>query len=115
MSVRISEAQITKAVMAHWRSLKKPDTLVAGIPNMGAQGQYGLTAGLPDLMILAPGLPVGFIELKADKGRISEAQLAFQGHCERLNIPHAITYGRDEPIAVLERWGVVHKTVGATA
>lgn len=101
------EAEIHKAVMAHWRSLGLPKTLVATIPNMGAMGQHGLTAGLPDLMVLAPDLPVGFIELKADKGKLSEAQKAFKERCVVLGIPMAVTYGRDEPVRVLEEWRVV--------
>jgi hypothetical protein len=103
----MNEASIHKAVVAHWRALGLPGTLVATIPNMGAMGQYGLTKGLPDLMVLAPGLPVGFIELKAAKGRVSEAQIVFKDRCEALNVPHAITYGRDEPIKLLEQWKVV--------
>ena len=103
----MTEAQITRAVMAHWRTLGQPNTLVASIPNMGARGQYGLTAGLPDLMVIGPWLPVGFIELKTDTGRVRDAQQAFADHCKRLNIPHAITRGRDEPIEILKSWGIV--------
>lgn len=105
----LSEAAIHKAVIAHWRHFGLPNTLVATVPNMGAMGQYGLTKGLPDLLILAPSLPVGFIELKSETGRVSEAQLHFQSHCERLRIPFAITRGREEPIRLLELWGVVRE------
>jgi hypothetical protein len=101
------EAEIHKAVMDHWRKLGLPGTLVSTIPNAGAFGQAGLTKGLPDLMILAPGLPVGFIELKTTKGAASEHQLAFAAKCIALKIPIAITYGRDEPIRILEEWNVV--------
>lgn len=101
------EADIAKAVMQHWRAAGMPGTLVASIPNMGSMGQYGLTAGLPDFIVMGPALPVGFIELKTERGRISEAQLRFKDICEQLHIPHAITRGRDEPIALLEQWGIV--------
>lgn len=103
----MSEVQITKAVMTHWRSAGRPGTKVASIPNMGARGQYGLTKGLPDLMVMGPGLPVGFIELKTDKGRVKPEQVAFGDLCAELGIPHAITRGRDEPIRLLEAWGIV--------
>ena len=103
----MSEAAIHKAVVAHWRALGVPGSLVATIPNMGAMGQHGLTKGLPDLMVMAPGLPVGFIELKAEKGRLSEAQLDFKMSCEGIGVPYALTFGRDEPIAILEKWQVV--------
>jgi hypothetical protein len=103
------ESSIHSAVMSHWRKLGKPGTLVSTIPNAGAFGQAGLTKGLPDLLIMAPGLPVGFIELKTDKGRVSPYQEAFRAHCISLGIPMAITRGRDEPIKILEDWGVTHK------
>lgn len=106
------ETQITKAVVDHWRSLGMPDTLVASIPNAGAMRQAGLTKGLPDLIVLGHFMGVGFIELKAEKGRPSPAQLQFQTLCRALGIEHRITYGRDEPIAVLEEWGIVRKRVG---
>ncbi len=105
----MTEAQIHKAVMDHWRKLGLPGTLVSTIPNAGAFGQAGLTKGLPDLMILAPGLPVGFIELKTDGGKPSEHQLEFRRKCVALGIPMAITHGRDEPITVLEEWNVVRR------
>lgn len=106
-----SEASITRAVMDHWRKPGLPNTLVASIPNMGARGQYGLTKGLPDLMVLGDFPGVGFIELKAEKGRLSPAQIEFQSLCRTLGIEHRVTYGREEPIAVLEEWGVVRRQV----
>lgn len=109
----MKESAIHKAVMAHWRAKGKPDTLVATIPNMGAMGQYGLTPGLPDLMVLSPKIGVGFIELKAGKNKPSAHQKAFADNCEKLGIPHRFTWGRDEPIAVLEEWDVVRRPVSA--
>jgi hypothetical protein len=101
------EYEIQKAVLQHWKALGKEGTLVAAIPNQNSHGQYGLTAGLADLLILAPGLPVGFLEIKTDKGKPSKAQLEFIDKCKALGIPAAITRGRDEPIRILEEWNVV--------
>lgn len=106
------ESAIQAAVVDHWRLLGMPDTLVAAIPNQNAHGQPGLTAGLPDLMVLRPSLamPVGFIELKRNrKSVVSDAQRDFERLCTRLCIPHAFAYGRDEPIEILTRWGIVRK------
>lgn len=105
----MKEAQIHKAVIDHWKATGLPGTLVATIPNMGAMGQYGLTRGLPDLLVLSPELPVGFIELKSQKGKPSADQLAFANLCFAMEIPFSMTFGRDEPIRVLEQWGVVRK------
>jgi hypothetical protein len=103
----MTEAQITKAVMDYWRKAGMPNTLVAAIPNMGAMGQYGLTRGLPDLLVIRPNGFTGFIELKADKGKLSAHQQAFADLCGVCEQNYAVTYGRDEPIAVLKEWGVL--------
>jgi hypothetical protein len=103
------ESEIASAVLSHWKALGVPGSLVASIPNMRAMGQVGLTKGLPDLLVMAPGLPVGFIELKTDKGHVSPAQAEFKSRCIALGIAHSITRGRDEPIEILELWNVVRR------
>jgi hypothetical protein len=103
-----SEKAIQASVVEHWRLLGLPNTLVAAIPNALAHGQPGLTRGLPDLVVLAPGLPVGFIELKRDRqAPIGDDQRQFALLCARICVRHAFAIGRDEPIAILEAWGVV--------
>lgn len=109
----MTEAQITRAVIAHWKMLGLPGTLVAALPNMGAMGQHGLTKGLPDLMVMAPGLPVAFIEIKTATGKVRPEQQAFADLCKSLEILHEFTFGRDEPISALESWGVVRLGVAA--
>ena len=107
-----SEDQITAAVVDHWRLLGRLNTLVASIPNKRAFGQPGLTRGLPDLLVLAPELPggVGFIELKKDaRSNYTDDQRLFRRLCEALGIPCALCTGRDEPITMLEAWGVVRR------
>ena len=104
-----AERLIQGAVLDHWRRLGLPGTLVAAIPNARAFGQAGLTAGLFDLMVIAPGLPVAFLELKTRAGRMSREQERFRLLLIAAGVPHAVTYGRDEPIAVLAKWGVVRR------
>lgn len=104
----MTEAQITKHVIDRWRIMGMPNTMVASIPNMGARGQYGLTSGLPDLLCIAPGF-VGFVELKAAKGRPSATQQAFKSLCVRNGVPHSITYGLDQAIAILEHWKLLRR------
>ncbi|MFG5120847.1 hypothetical protein [Methylorubrum sp. POS3] len=111
----LRESAIQSAVVEHWRVLGLPDTLVAAIPNAGALGQAGLTAGLSDLLVLGGLIRIGFIELKTARGVESDAQIAFRERCDRLGIPCVVTRGRDEPIAVLERWGVVRVQVARAA
>ncbi|GJE29756.1 hypothetical protein [Methylobacterium organophilum] len=111
----LRESAIQAAVIAHWRALGLPETLVAAIPNAGALGQAGLTAGLSDLLVLGGAIRIGFIELKTDRGVESEHQARFRIRCEHLGIPCVVTHGRDEPIAVLERWGVVRPHIARAA
>jgi hypothetical protein len=104
------ETLIQAACLEHWLTLGVPGSLVAAIPNAGAMGQPGLTCGLADLLVLAPGLPVGFIELKRDrKSPVSDAQREFGRLCDKLGVRFAICSGRDEPIRLLEHWGVVKR------
>lgn len=99
--------------MAHWKAFARPNTLVASIPNMGAMGQYGLTKGVFDLIVITPQIGCGFLELKTDKRRNEKArgmspdQDAFKLLCITNNVRCAVAYGRDEPIQVLEHWGAV--------
>ena len=109
MTLRITEKQITRAVVEHWRMLGLPGTLVASIPNEGAKGQYGLRKGLPDLMVISPSLPVGFMEIKTATGTLKPDQAEFAQLCTARGIPHVVTFGRDDPIRALEDWGVIRK------
>ena len=109
--VNLSEKVIHTAVIAHWRAFGVPGSLVATIPNMRAHGQAGLTPGLSDLIVIAPKLPIGFIELKRTAGNLTEAQEMFGALCDMYGIPWEVTYGRDEPIALLEKWGAVKRGV----
>jgi hypothetical protein len=105
-----SEDEITAAVVDHWKAFGVPGSMVASIPNKRAFGQPGLKRGLADLLIFAPGLPVGFIELKRDwNSPISDEQLDFGALCQKLAIPYAVCVGRDEPIRMLEAWSVVRR------
>jgi hypothetical protein len=107
-----SEKEIHQAAIEHWRLFGSPGTLVATLANAGAIGQPGLTKGLPDLMVIGPGVPgkIAFIELKRDRASpISQAQLDFARLCLEHEISVIVAYGRDEPIKVLEGWSVVRK------
>jgi hypothetical protein len=106
-----SEDAITVAVLEHWLTLGVPGSLVAAIPNKRAFGQAGLTPGLPDLMVITPklGNVTGYIELKAEGGKLSEGQLAVRAFMAMRDIPYALCTGRDQPIKVLADWGAVRQ------
>lgn len=108
-----TEKAIQAAVIAHWRLFGVPGSLVAAIPNARAFGQAGLTAGLPDLLVIGGHVGVGFIELKTSTGKISAAQEQVRRTIERAGGHVALTYGREEPILTLEAWGIVRKQAAA--
>ena len=105
------ENAIQAAIIEHWRLFGVEGSLVAAIPNAYAHGQAGLTSGLPDLIVVSPllGRMTGFIELKTARGRLSEAQKDIGALLKARGAPYAVTYGRDEPIRILELWGAVSK------
>jgi hypothetical protein len=110
------EREQQRAVMEHWGWLRRPDTLLAAIPNAGALGQPGLTPGLADLVALGPDLPggahVGFIELKRhDRSVISDSQVSFAELCHSLRVPHSFAFGRDDAVRVLEAWGLTRRAL----
>jgi len=109
---RGEEDAIQAAVIAHWRLLGVPGSLVAAVPNKRAFGQAGLSPGLFDLVVLSPtlGRQTGWLELKTASGRLSPAQREFREILILAGVPYAITFGRDEPIKVLEAWGAVKVT-----
>lgn len=106
----MTEKQIHAAVIEHWKVYGFPGTLVATIPNEYAFGQPGLTPGLPDLMVIRQGY-LGFIELKREGGKLSQAQRDMNNMLLSAGIAVAVTYGRDEPIQVLETWKIVRPTI----
>jgi hypothetical protein len=67
--------------------------------------------------VLTPllGKVTGFIELKATRGRLSADQIAIGDVIKQRGAPYAVTFGRDQPIEVLEQWGAVRKVRRAAA
>ena len=111
------EGLIQAAVIDHWRALGVPGSLVAAVPNANAHGQPGLTRGLFDLVVMSPtlGEKTGWLELKADDGELSKDQRDVRRVMIACGVPHAVAYGRDEPIKVLEFWGAVRPQARAAA
>lgn len=73
----------------------------------------GVTAGLSDLMILWKPAKVAFIELKAPKGkgRLSEAQKAFQISLCEMQIPNATVSSLDEVMKLVDKWQIPSRQV----
>jgi len=111
------ESLIQAAVIEHWLAFGVPGSLVAACPNANAHGQPGLTRGLFDLIVMSPQLgdKTGWLELKADHGDLKDDPRKVRRVMIALGVPHAVAYGRDEPIKVLEFWGAVRPQARAAA
>jgi len=78
------EARIQREIVNYIRAVA-PDCMVFAIPNGSqrtaagrpANAVSGFTSGAPDLCVVIPKGRVLWLEVKADKGRVSDAQLAF--------------------------------------
>jgi hypothetical protein len=64
----------------------------------------GALAGVPDLTFILPNGQAAWIELKADGGRMSEAQLDFRDRVLALKCGYEVCTSINEVEAVLARW-----------
>lgn len=75
------EASLQRACVKYFM-IQKPDWIIAAIPNGGSRHPWeayqmrlqGVKAGMPDLVIVQPEGRVTWVELKAEKGKVSERQ-----------------------------------------
>lgn len=105
----LSEKAIQTAVMARWRALGRPGTLLACVPNARAAGQPGLTRGLFDLVAIGGNVGCGWIELKTERGSLSYYQEVFEAALIRNGVPYAVTYGLEQAIRTLESWEIIKR------
>lgn len=90
-----------------------PNVFVAHIPNGGKRGireakrlkDAGVKAGVPDLMLVLSNGRVGFMEVKAPKGRLSPEQDAFGNMCALRGTHWAVIRDINEVKVTLEAWG----------
>lgn len=107
------EQQIQRAILQLIR-YKYPKAVTFHIPNGGRRSKIeasifktlGVRAGVSDLCIMWAGGNVGFLEIKSEKGRLSENQLSFMDDCARLGIPWECVKSADEAAAALKLWCV---------
>lgn len=103
------EAVIQRAIVQRliWHGCK-----VVAIPNEGkrsvqagrAMRGTGLAKGAPDLMVLRAGR-IGFLEVKARKGRVSEAQAEMHAAFGRHGFRVHVVRSQDEAVAALRSDG----------
>jgi hypothetical protein len=112
------EAQIQRAVAQHLKTRGVPGLVWWHTPNGGSRGKVeasifkamGVRAGVSDL-ILVHASKIYALELKAEGGRASEAQMQFLSEIDRAGAYTAMPTGLDAALATLEAWGLLKPAV----
>lgn len=112
------EQQIHRAVVQHLRQRGVPGVVFLHPANGGARKpveaaifkSLGVRAGASDLLLWANGKSYA-LELKAEGGRATEAQLKFLADIEAAGAFTCLAEGLDRALAVLETWGLLRGRV----
>lgn len=74
---------------------------------MNSLKRNGFRSGFPDLILMdrKHQARVGFFEVKADKGKLSEKQIYWQFEFEQMGIPWALVRSVDDAENSLREWG----------
>jgi len=67
-------------------------------------------AGVPDLLVLAPGVGALFVEVKSARGKLSPEQVAFRDACRAAGAVHVVARGWDD----LAPWVTAPRLRGAS-
>lgn len=108
------EDQLQAAVVLHMTVRALPGVVWFHVPNGGSRtaaeaGRFkalGVKAGVPDLLALRAG-QLFALELKAQGGRVSDAQREMLAALKAAGAEAAVAWGLDEALEILERWGVL--------
>jgi hypothetical protein len=115
----ISEASLQTAIVARWRLLGTPGSLIAHIPNGGSRDaitgarlkSQGVLAGMPDLVCSSPSGGVFWIELKRRGGRPTPVQLDVHARLRSAGGCVYVLDDLDAAIALLTARGVLRPTL----
>jgi VRR-NUC domain len=107
-----SEIQIQTLFRGRAR-MQCPTVQIASVPNAGKRGQWamnqalreGMRAGFPDIICMAPGGLIAFIEFKSAKGVTDPKQLAWIDWLNRSGFPATISRDPDHALEFLRGLG----------
>jgi hypothetical protein len=122
MRRRQPEAEIQKALIAHLRARGVPNLFYMHVPNGGVRSKaeaaifagLGVVAGVPDLIVIRGG-QIYALELKADRGRVSEVQRQTHERMQAAGATVAVACGLDAAIRQLEAWSLLRGRVTSKA
>lgn len=117
------EEDLQRAVVAHLHLRARPGVGWSHIPNGGKRGiveavafkAMGVRAGMPDLMLWAPHEKMRFLELKAKRGRLSEAQRVVISDLEAAGFECEVAHSLDEALEILECWGLIRPNLNKSS
>jgi hypothetical protein len=112
-SEHIIQARLLKILV--WAA--RPEIKIVSVPNAGKRSfiaaaklkAEGMTAGIPDLMVLFPidQGAIAWLEMKTRSGSLSTVQLGFKAWCERSGHRWAMARSVDEALDVLRGWNAL--------
>lgn len=73
--------------------------------------RMGVLAGVPDLTFHLAGGRTGFIEIKSDVGKLSQAQKAFRDDVRALGCYWEVAFSITDALRTLEEWGCLREGV----
>jgi hypothetical protein len=108
----LTELQIQSGFKNRLRYVAPAVSMVA-IPNAAKRTQWaahqakkeGLSAGFPDVMLLAPGGKIGFLEFKTAKGRLTDNQREWIERLDTRGFPVRVVRSIDEALQFLRDHG----------
>lgn len=117
----MTEHAIQSAIMAYLDKALPGSYRAFAIPNGGKRDRItgaimkreGVRAGVPDIAIVRDGGLVAFLEVKTEKGRLSNAQVEFRDWCGANAVPYALVRGVGDVQAALIDWNVPIKARAA--
>ena len=110
---RNDEAKIQASIVA-WARLVAPDAVIFSIPNGGLRTKpeaallkwTGVLAGVPDLAVIGPNGRVHFLEVKAEKSRLSDEQKAVIDRLEGIGAPVRLARSIEDARAAFDAWQI---------
>jgi hypothetical protein len=111
-----AEARIQAAIV-EWIRVAAPAVMVFAVPlrtkaEAARMRWTGVLAGVPDLVVIAPGGRALFLEVKTEAGRLSADQRDVHDRLVSLGTPSAIVRSIDDARLAFAAWGLQTREAG---